>query len=166
MRNKRPGKWALPDNKIPKTGWKCYQIEDLGDLDFVCEMCEYQPIRYLHYLKHEDYPIPLIAGCICTGELTEDIKSAKEREKFLKRIASRRKNWLGLKSWKFSRNNYLKMTVKGAFTIGVFPKGRGYRAYISDGASGEVRFGKLIHPTEEAAQLALFDKLVKLEILP
>ncbi len=55
-RHSNYGKWAT---NIPRKGWECTDIEDLGSLSETCEMCEHQEIRYVHYMKHPDYPKPL-----------------------------------------------------------------------------------------------------------
>ncbi|GHV31592.1 hypothetical protein AGMMS4952_20620 [Spirochaetia bacterium] len=57
----RRGKWS--DKGVPHKGWKCIDIEDLGEPSLTCEMCESQEIRYVHYMKHPGYKDILKVGC-------------------------------------------------------------------------------------------------------
>ena len=49
------------DNSIPKSGWTCVHIEDLGEdcvsqedsIDLItCEMCQLAYIRFVHLMHH------------------------------------------------------------------------------------------------------------------
>jgi hypothetical protein len=57
------GKWREPG--VPHRGWSCVDVEDLGQPDATCGMCEVQVIRYVHTLEHPDYPEALHVGCVC-----------------------------------------------------------------------------------------------------
>ena len=50
---KNHGKWS--EQGVPHKGWRCIDVEDLGEFDSVCEMCDTQEIRYVHYMQHSDY---------------------------------------------------------------------------------------------------------------
>ena len=45
--------WKRDD--VPKTGWVCLGVIDLGAPVGVCEMCGHQIIRYVHTMHHPDY---------------------------------------------------------------------------------------------------------------
>ena len=47
-------KWS--EKGIPHKGWVCVYVEDLEEPEFVCEMCGQEEIRYVHYMKHEEFP--------------------------------------------------------------------------------------------------------------
>ena len=47
-------------------------VEDLGKVDAGCEMCETQEIRYVHHMKHPEYPGSLGVGCVCAGKIEDD----------------------------------------------------------------------------------------------
>ena len=40
---KKFGKWA--QEGVPHKNWRCLDVEDTGELDFICEMCEKEEIR-------------------------------------------------------------------------------------------------------------------------
>jgi hypothetical protein len=151
------GKWSNPD--VPKRGWVCVDIEDLGVGEWVvCEMCEKQQIRFVHTLEHPDYAEQLCCGCICTGHLTGDLDGAKQREERVKRIGGQRNRWLSRK-WKASRqgNPYLKTR-------------NGYHVVVYEGRSGQWAFrvsrgeqtwlSEHWYENEAGAKLAAFDAML------
>lgn len=86
------GKWDRDD--IPKGGWICIGIEDLGAPRETCEMCEMQEIRYVHSMEHSRYPETLRCGCICAGHMEENVERARKRETAFRSRASRKAGWL------------------------------------------------------------------------
>ena len=101
------GKWDDPT--VPKRGWTCTSIADLGDdwedAGYTCEMCEAQVIRYVHTMEHPAYK-PLDAGCECAGRMEEDMKAAKGRDRDAKNRANRRQKWL-MRQWQWCHDGYL-----------------------------------------------------------
>ena len=95
------GKWS--QQGVPHIGWQCDQLEDLGALVGTCEMCETQPIRYVHYMEHPDYPDMLGVGSVCAGNMEEDYPAAQERERRAISRADRLTRWMNAE-WKESRN--------------------------------------------------------------
>lgn len=77
------GKWRQQD--VPHKGWNCVDVEDSGAPNHLCEMCEAVWIRYIHSMKHLEYPQVLRVGCICAGHMEEDYEGAKQREKDFRR---------------------------------------------------------------------------------
>jgi hypothetical protein len=90
------GKWSQPG--VPQKGWTCTgsydSCENGEEIHRVCEMCERQPIRYVHVMGHDDYPGPLECGCDCAAkmglEYTAGLQAARERERVLKLAAQKR----------------------------------------------------------------------------
>lgn len=154
-----PGKWAQSD--VPHRGWTCVGIEDLGAPAAICEMCERQEIRYVHFMEHPDHA-PLACGCICAGHMEENLIRAKARETKVKAVTHRRSRWLDLKGWYRSRHGNLTIHMNG-FTIVVFPKGEGWGGLIEHVRTQRKRFARRTYPTRQAAQLAAFDAMVVLE---
>ena len=73
------GKWS--QQGVPQKGWLCIDFTDLEGLYGICEMCETQRIRYVHYMKHPDYDEVLGVGAVCAGNMEEDyVSGAKTRE--------------------------------------------------------------------------------------
>jgi hypothetical protein len=73
-------------------------------------MCGYAQIRYVHLMRHCDYPVLLSCGCVCAGYMAEDMRAAEKREKALKQEAGIKARWLTRgwkKSWK--GNQYLNV---------------------------------------------------------
>lgn len=99
--------WKRDD--VPKSGWMCVGITDLGEPTGVCEMCGHQIIRYVHHMIHPLYR-PLGVGCVCAGKMEGDIEQAREREQSFKSKQARKANFKSRK-WKISKNNnkYIKL---------------------------------------------------------
>ena len=78
--------------------------------DHICEMCEWQEVRYVHKMEHDDYPGVLEVGCDCAGYMEQDRERAKRRDRDVKSRARRRAAWLSSKKWKISAkgNDWLK----------------------------------------------------------
>jgi hypothetical protein len=95
----RRGKWSQPG--VPHHGWICVGMEDLGEPTGECEMCESQAIRYVHQMKHPEYPDELGVGCVCAEHMETDKGASRSREKDLKNVAEKRKRWLTRK-WRLS----------------------------------------------------------------
>lgn len=102
-----PNHWNDPD--FPKTGWTCTGVTDLGAPEGICEMCNYQIIRYVHHLYHLESGRSLDCGCICAGRLEGDTNKARKREADFKNKQQREINFKK-KEWKKSArgNEYLK----------------------------------------------------------
>ena len=54
------GKWS--EAGVPHRGWICVDIEDLGEPQMVCEMCESRRIRYVHHMQHPQFREVLAVG--------------------------------------------------------------------------------------------------------
>lgn len=100
--------WNRDD--VPKTGWFCVGVTDLGEPVGVCQMCGHQIIRYVHHMVHPQYS-PLDVGCICAGKMEGDIEKAKRRENEFKNKEKRRDNFKKRK-WKRSKNNNSYIKIK------------------------------------------------------
>lgn len=148
------GKWGQPG--VPKRGWVCQGIEDLGEPLETCGMCETMTIRYVHLMAHEDYPEELACGCICSGHMEQDIEAAKVRETTMKNRARRREAWPDLRAWRLSRSGNLTITKDG-YRVTVFEAGRGYRVSVGRQFSDKPRFGRRVYEDERKAMLASFD---------
>ena len=76
------------DPEIPKKGWICIDVIDLGYPSGQCGMCGKEEIRYVHIMQHEN-ELTIGAGCICAGKMEGNIELAKERENTLKNRINR-----------------------------------------------------------------------------
>jgi hypothetical protein len=138
---------------MPHRGWSLVDVEDLGEAAHTCHACEYEPIRYVHHLTHEEWAGELLVGCVCSEHLTCDYVTPRQMEKKARRLAAARKRWIQ-RRWKISAKGNLWVKLKGHH-MSVFPlkSGTGWKCTL-DG-----RFGQLVHATREAAMLSLFNKL-------
>ena len=93
------GKWAQRRDH----GWTCTGIEDRGAAEVVCQMCETVMVRYVHTMRHADYPDILECGCVCAGHMEEDVDRARRRESDFQNKQKRRQTWLHSSSWHGSR---------------------------------------------------------------
>ena len=154
----RRGKWSQPN--VPHKGWVCVDIEDLGEPDLTCEMCESQEIRYVHHMTHEAYSEELQVGCVCAGHMEQDLTAAKNREASMKSRASKRKRWVS-RRWKVSvRGNH--WIESDGFRVSVYRKDKGWGAAVSEVGGTFEKHSRLFYSTEPQAMLAAFDVISKL----
>lgn len=87
---------------IPHKGWQHIGIEDLGEGIFSrenipyeqCEMCGNEKIRYVHILKHPDYPYEIRVGCDCAEKLIEGYVDLRQKERNIRSRSSRKATFL------------------------------------------------------------------------
>jgi hypothetical protein len=154
----RRGKWS--EAGVPHKGWVCVDIEDLGEPDITCEMCETTQIRYVHYMEHADYPDALQVGCICAGHMQQDLAAARAREASMKSRASKRKRWLS-RTWRMSAKGNPTVKADG-YRVTVYARGAGFGATIAPLDNSPVIHARKNYPTEEQAKLAAFDHITRL----
>jgi hypothetical protein len=150
------GKWSKAG--VPKKGWECIGIDDLGSPSQCCEMCEMADIRYVHYMEHPDYPDVLGVGCICAEHLEEDYVRPKEREKRLRRAAVRRRSW-AQRNWRLSERGSHYVNTEG-YNLTVFQKGRHWVIKITNRASGMSQIGRKSYISEDEAKAAALNALL------
>lgn len=153
------GKWS--QEGVPHRGWTCTGIEDLGSPDVICEMCESQTIRYVHYMKHPNYDEELGVGCICAGNMEQDYEAATNRERSLKNVAQRRRNWLN-RSWKISSKGNPYLNTDG-FNIVLYKQSGKWHGVITNRMTDEKLKSRRSYATLEKAKLAVFDAMIFLK---
>jgi hypothetical protein len=100
------GKWLDPN--IPKRGWFCTGIDDLGKDRMTCEMCEVQRIRWVHYMEHPNHS-QLMVGCICAGYMEENLDAARRREAgFKSRVAKEQRRMVREEQQRAAREERLR----------------------------------------------------------
>jgi hypothetical protein len=162
------GKWAAPG--VPQKGWRCIDIEDLGEASATCAMCEVVTIRYVHVMSHESYPDALRCGCVCAGHMAEDLDGAHNRERVFKARFAKRKNWLS-RRWRLDDRAHDYVIVDG-FRVSAWRNRNNntYSAQVLHQSTGWVRDSKRRYETMDAAKLVAFDVMIgmqkKLELLP
>ena len=152
------GKWSQPS--VPHKGWKCIDIQDLGEPLEICEMCEKNEIRYVHYMKHQDYPDILAVGCVCAGNMEENTIIAKKRDDFMKSRSNKKKKWLD-KKWKLSKKGNLYIESDG-FIIILKNNGSYWSANIKNEFKNINIWSKRKYSTKNEVKLAAFDHITKL----
>jgi hypothetical protein len=55
---------------FPHRGWEYLGCDDRLTADHLCQYCGKHHVRYVHELRHPDWPLPIDAGCVCTEKLT------------------------------------------------------------------------------------------------
>lgn len=153
-----PGKGKWSQAGVPHRGWICVNVEDLGAPDTMCEMCERQEIRYVHYMTHPNYPGELACGCICAGYMEEDHEGAKRREAGLRSAARRRRAWPDLVAWKLTEKGNWTIRKYG-YRVTVFRKAEKWSAVVNHAVTGYKRFALKLYDSLYAAKLAAFDAL-------
>jgi hypothetical protein len=152
------GKWSQPG--VPHKGWTCIDIEDIGEPSAICEMCEKQSIRYIHYMEHPDYGDTLRVGCICAGHMEDDLISAQRRDDFMKSRSSKRKKWID-RNWKISAkgNSYIK---SDGYIIVMKCQDTYWSALIQSEDKTFEKWSQRKYKSKNEAKLAAFDYLTKI----
>jgi hypothetical protein len=157
-----PGKWGDP--AVPKEGWHCLGVSDLGETTQVCAMCEVREIRYVHHMMHPFYLDDLDCGCICAGHMEGNVERARAREAKARNAAAalKRARQRSLTLWKHSRagNPYAHLVPYHAV---VFPVTGGWSGRLEHEYSGRRVKARRVYPTPEEAQLAAYDAVRWLE---
>lgn len=152
------GKWS--QQGVPHKGWQFCSLEDLGGLDGICEMCETQSIRYVHYMEHPDYGEVLGVGSVCAANMEEDYTAAQERETRAKSIANRRTRWMQAQ-WKESSkgNPYIN---RNGFNIVLYPSSGRWAYRIEERQTG-LSWSKSGFASENDVKVAAFERYVGLQ---
>lgn len=150
------GKWS--HKGVPHKGWTCIDVEDRGVPDWICEMCETQSIRFVHYMEHRDYDQILGVGCVCAGNLEESVARARERDDQMRSRAGKRSRWLARK-WKVSMKGNDWIEDEG-YRITVYAKDGGWGATVA--TDGFVHHARGVYTTPARAKLAAFDLVTTL----
>lgn len=152
------GKWSA--HGVPHKGWQCVDIEDLGEPQAECEMCESQTIRFVHHMEHPNYSGSLAVGCVCAGHMEGSVSAARDREATMRSRSGKRSRWLS-RVWKMSAKG--NPTIKaGGFRVTVYERGHGYGATIATVDGSSVQHARRTFPTLNQAKLAAFDHITRL----
>ncbi len=154
----RRGKWSQP--AVPHRGWICTDIEELREPQLICEMCESQIIRYVHYMQHPDFREILRVGCICAGNMEQDLNAARRREAAMQNRSARRRRWLTRK-WRISARGNPWLRSDG-YRVIIYRRRQGWAATISSEDNVNVHHSRINYPTMDQAKLAAFDHLTRL----
>lgn len=142
---------------LPHSGWAWRTVDDLGDEDngVSCEMCGYNPLRYVHTIHHDEAGF-LKVGCVCAERLTGDEFTPSYREKALRSKASRLETLVRSPRWKRSANGNPYIKYQGIHgTIFCNRGGRWKFVVRKEFSIGSYR-------TESGAKRALAMKLIQL----
>lgn len=157
---------------IPHKGWECVGMEDLGEsldgLDYeeklgcyeVCQMCGKEGIRYVHIMRHPDYPVLLRVGYRCAECMEADYINPKSRENILRNKHLRRKNFLK-KEWRRKPNGNFVLKYKGHI-VTIMPSNfanGGYGVYFHNSCTWRIHDKKIETFTE--ARIVAFSQLDK-----
>ena len=90
----------------PRDGWFCEEVITMPDADFICELCDYDRIKYVHVMVHPQWPDKFHVGCVCDGTMSSDLLAAKERDDEAKRREARRRSFMK-KQWEEHPAGYM-----------------------------------------------------------
>lgn len=152
------GKWSRAG--VPHRGWWCIEIEDLGGVFGICEMCECMPIRWVQHMAHHDYPDVLGCGCVCAGEMQQNRKAAEGRDHLMRSRSAKRARWLR-RQWKRSLSGNPWIEADG-YRVVIYPRAHGFGAVVSGIDHDYERHARRVYATAAEAQLAAFDLITKL----
>jgi hypothetical protein len=154
------GKWTQAG--IPHKGWFNVGIEDVGAAHETCQMCEVVEIRFVHLMRHPDYPQDLRVGCVCAEHMETDRQAARSRERWKRNEAQRRANWLK-RTWRISQRGNEFLNVDN-FNVTVFQRpDQHWGGRILHKPTGTKRASQLPYRSKNEAKLAAFDKLQEMK---
>jgi len=146
--------WKRED--VPKTGWGCTGVADLGGPVGVCQMCGHQTIRYVHNMQHPHYR-GIGAGCVCAGKMEGNIDQARKREQDFKSKQTRKENFKK-RHWKTSKNSNCYVKIRDHLVVLYHNKRYDTWKYSLDNV-----FCPEVFVTREEAMDAAFEALEKLK---
>ena len=152
---RQSGKWG--EQGVPHKGWQCVDTQDLGpDREGwqKCEMCKAMDIRYVHVMRHPNYPGELGCGCVCAGNMEQDLQAARHRESSMKTSLRRRQAFVRSRHWRISQKGNPWMQRDG-WTVTIFPRGTGFKAVLS--RADKKMFLPQVFATPNEAKLAAYD---------
>lgn len=149
------GKWS--ELGVPKFGWSCVDVDDLGEPSQICEMCGVAEVRYIHVMHHPEYPEELLVGCICAEHMEQDYVRPREREKRMRTLAARRKTWGG-RQWRVSGRGNLYLNTDG-YNLVIVPSGLQWRVMVSNRETGANQLGRKQFALQSEAQAAALTAL-------
>lgn len=132
------------DPNVPKLGWTCVEVFDLGKPIGICEMCGKNIIRYSHHMTHANYH-DLYVGCICAGKMSGDMEGARKREADLKNRDKRRISFMN-KKWKISSKENEYKQIKEFLIVIIWNNQKRMYTYSINGSFS----GKWFKTSEEA----------------
>lgn len=148
------------DPSVPKSGWVCTGVTDLGAPVGLCEMCCRQIIRYVHHMVHPQYGA-MDVGCVCAGKMEGDPERARRREQECKNREARRETFMN-RPWKQSRNQNPYLKVKDHLIVLYENRNREARDFGMWKYSIDNVFSPEVFRTKEEAKLAAFEALERL----
>lgn len=108
----------LKERSAPVSGWECVDMYDVNadrnvlagngasDATFICELCDCPKVRFVHVMRHEEFPEDIHVGCVCAGIMEGDVLAAKDRDREMENRSKRKGNYLR-RVWKrYSNGNY------------------------------------------------------------
>ena len=148
------GKWSLPG--VPHKGWSCIDFDDLGEPSKTCEMCELREIRFVHTMRHPDYPKLLGVGCVCAENMEADYRSARRRESDARSIAGKRSRFMNSPHWRPTSNGNQRINRNGCLIV--ISKRHSFGYWIKREAD-DAEWSQWAFKTEDEAKQAAFYKL-------
>lgn len=152
---------------VPHKGWSCVGVEDIAESSYggepieyeQCEMCGQEKVRFVHIMRHPEYPHELRVGRICAENMSDDYVNPSRAEASLKRRALRRKNFDKTK-WNYnSQKNTYSKKYKGEYITIMQSKYGNWGIFFAGNRIWNWE-GRKIRSKEEAEQLAfvVFEK--------
>ena len=146
------GKWS--QSGVPHKGWSCVGFDDLDEPSAICEMCEHQEIRYVHTMRHPDYPELLNVGCVCAEKMEADYASARRRESNAKSIAGKLNRFMNSPHWRATEKGGQRINRNECLIV--ISKRHSFGYWIK---RDDAEWSQWAFKTEDEAKRAVFYKL-------
>ena len=159
----RQGSGLWSDSTLPRAGWRCVGMMDLGSPTRICDLCQSSRIRYAHCLRHDLTGRSLVAGCVCAGHLIGNPKAAASNDAWLRGIEARRVTWVTRK-WRRSRQGNPFLRTDG-YVVTLFQAPHGWSAVVKrrDTADAGV-FQESHSPSLHDAKHIAFELLTRVQL--
>ena len=125
-----------------------------GEQNHICEMCELRRVRFVHHMRHADYPKVLEVGRDCAGNMEGNLRGAEQRERSAKNRATRRAKWLE-RRWRESANANPWLRTQG-YRVVIRRSGPDWTFTVARD-DAPPHHAAATFPTSDAAKLAAFD---------
>lgn len=139
----------------PLFGWICTDVVDLGEACFTCDLCGYDPIRYVHVMEHPNWSERFSVGCVCDGTMSGDMLAAQQRDDEAKRKSARKTNFMK-KQWKERPDGVMFLPhTRGGITAETDTfLGRAYYKVTVNGEQYQWLNNRRVETLDEATRLA------------
>lgn len=151
---------------VPPGNWRWMPPPiDLGKTEGKCDWCGTR-IRFVHRMRHPDWPEVIEVGCDCIKKISADWERAKVADDEMRKLAAKEARWLE-RPWRRARAGHWWLLVD-RFTLRDASRENEFRIHVMVGQNRGGRWWVKVgnkfqsgsYPDKSSAMLAAFAQLV------